>query len=55
MFAKMRMNPQAEQYLHGLKKILQGDAKYRADYIRFMTELIEKGYAQKVKVEELPH
>ena len=36
-------------------KKLQGDAKYHADYIRFMTELIEKGYAQKVKVEELPH
>lgn len=47
--------PQAEQCLHGLNKKLQGDAKYHTDYIRFMTELIEKGYAQKVKVEELPH
>lgn len=47
--------PQAEQRLHGLKKRLQGDARYRADYVRFMTEIIEKGYARKVKVEELPH
>lgn len=47
--------PQAEQRLHGLKKRLQGDARYRADYVRFMTEIIEKGYARKVKVEELTH
>ena len=47
--------PQAEQRLHGLKKRLQGVATYRADYVKFMTEFIEKGYARKVKVEELPH
>ena len=47
--------PQAEQRLHGLKKRLQDDAKYRADYVRFMTEIIERGYAPKVIVEELPH
>ena len=46
--------PQAEQRLHGLKKRLQGDARYYADYVRFMAEIIEKGYARKVKVEELP-
>ena len=47
--------PRAEQRLQGLEKRLQGDAKYRADYVRFMTEIIEKGYARKVKVEELTH
>ena len=47
--------PQAEQRLHGLEKRLQGDARYYADYVRFMAEIIEKGYARKVKVEELPH
>ena len=47
--------PQAEQRLHDLKKRLQADAKYRADYVRFMTEIIERGYAPKVMVEELPH
>ena len=47
--------PQTEQRLQGLEKRLQGEAKYRADYVRFMTEIIEKGYARKVKVEELTH
>ena len=47
--------PQAEQRLHDLKKRLQADVKHRADYVRFMTEIIERGYAPKVMVEELPH
>ena len=47
--------PQAEKLLHGLKKRLQGDAKYRADYVRFITEIIEMGYVQKIMGEELPY
>ena len=45
---------QTKQCPHGLKKRLQGDAKYRADYVRFMTEITEKEHARKVKEEELP-
>ena len=45
---------QAVQRLHGLKKRLQGDRQYRADYVRFISEIIEKGYARKVSAEELP-
>ena len=45
---------QAVQRLHGLKKRLQGDTQYRAEYGSFMFEFIEKGYARKVSAEELP-
>ena len=44
---------QAVQRLHGLKKRLQGDPKYHADYTTFESENIDKEYAQKVNVEEL--
>ena len=46
--------PQTKQCPHGLKKRLQGDANYCADYVRFTTEITEKEHAQKVKEEELP-
>ena len=36
---------QAVQRLHGLKKRFQGDTQYRAEYVSFMSEIIEKGYA----------
>ncbi|KAK2564378.1 hypothetical protein P5673_011803 [Acropora cervicornis] len=45
---------QAVQRLHGLKKRLQGDRQYRAEYVSFISEIIEKGYARKVSAEELP-
>jgi len=45
---------QAVQRLHGLKKRLQSDMQYRAEYISFISEIIEKGYAQKVSAEEQP-
>ena len=44
---------QAMQRLHGLKKRFQGDTQYRAEYVSFMSEIIEKGYARKVSAEEL--
>ena len=44
---------QAVQRLHGLKKRFQGDTQYRAEYVSFMSEIIEKGYARKVSAEEL--
>ena len=43
---------QAAQRLHGLRKRFQGDAKYCAEYVNFMSEIIEKGYARKVNTEE---
>ena len=46
---------QAVQRLHGLKKRLQGDMQYRAEYVSFISEIKEKGYARKVSAEELPH
>ena len=45
---------QAVQRPHGLKKRLQGDMQYRAEYVSFMSEIIEKGYTRKVSAEELP-
>ncbi|XP_068742033.1 uncharacterized protein [Montipora capricornis] len=45
---------QAVQRLHGLKKRLQGDTQYCVEYVSFMSEIIEKGYARKVSAEELP-
>ena len=45
---------QAVQRLHSLKKRLQGDRQYRAEYVSFISEIIEKGYARKVSAEELP-
>ena len=45
--------PQAVQRLYGLKKRFQGDTKYRAEYVNFMSEIIEKGYARMVNTEEL--
>ena len=32
---------------------LQGDLKYCADFTSFRTEIIDKGYARKVNVEQL--
>ena len=51
---------QAVQRLHGLKKRLQGDMQCRAEYVSFISEIIEKRYAPKVSAEEgkvwyLPH
>ena len=43
---------QAAQRLHGLRKRFQGDTKYCAEYVNFVSEIIEKGYAQKVNTEE---
>ena len=45
---------QAVQRLYGLKKRFQGDTQYRAEYVSFMSEIIEKGYARKVSAEEPP-
>ena len=45
---------QTVQCLHGLKKRFQGDKQYRAEYISFMSEIIEKGYTREVSAEELP-
>ena len=45
---------QIVQRLHGLKTRLQGDMQYRAEYVSFISEIIEKGYARKVSAEELP-
>ena len=45
---------QAVQRLHDLKKRFQGDTQYHAEYVRFMSEIIEKGYARKISAEELP-
>ena len=36
---------QAVQRLHGLKKRFQGDTQYRAEYVSFMSEIIEIGRA----------
>ena len=47
------MSLQAVQRLHGLKKRLQGDPKYHADYTTFESDNIDKEYARKVNVEEL--
>ena len=57
--------PQAVQRLAGLKKRLQANDKYHADYVNFMADTIDKGHARKVdsgklvtqkgKVWYLPH
>ena len=39
--------------LQPLKRRLQADAKYRADYVKFMENVIDKGYAEKVPTSEL--
>ena len=39
---------QAVQCQHSLKKSLQGDPKYHADYTSFRSEIIDKEYAQKL-------
>jgi len=39
---------QAVQCLHGLKKRFQGGTQYGAEYVTFMSEIKEKGYARKV-------
>ena len=44
---------QEVQRLHGLKKRFQGGTQYRAEYVSFMSEITEKGYARKVSAEEL--
>ena len=45
---------QAVQRLHSLKKRFQGDTQYRVEYVSFMSEIIEKGYARMINAEELP-
>ena len=45
--------PQAAQRLIGLKKKLESNDKYRADYVDFMTGIIDKGYARKIDSEDL--
>ena len=45
--------PQAAQRLIGLKKRLESNDKYRADYVDFMTGIIDKGYARKIDSEDL--
>ena len=45
--------PQAVQRLAGLKKRLQANDKYRADYVNFMADIIDKGHARKVDSEKL--
>ncbi|XP_043222648.1 uncharacterized protein LOC122381925 [Amphibalanus amphitrite] len=44
---------QAEQRAQGLKKRMLRDEKYLRDYSRFVSELIEKDYAEKVSRESL--
>ena len=46
--------PATEQRLASLKRKLQNDNKYRADYVTFMNSVIEKGYAERVEQEEPP-
>ena len=45
---------QAVQCLHHLKKRFQGDTQYCAEYVSFISEIIEKRYARKISAEELP-
>ena len=44
----------AEQCLCGLKRKLQSNSKYQADYVKFMKDIIEKGYTRKIEEKELP-
>ena len=44
---------QAEQRAQGLKKRMQRDEKYLRDYSKFVSELIEKDYAEKVSRDRL--
>ena len=44
----------AKQRLCGLKRKLQSDGKYQADYVKFMNDIIEKGYTRKIEEKELP-
>ena len=43
----------AVKRLRSLHKRLQGDKKYRTDYIRFMNNVIGSGYAERVPSEEV--
>ena len=45
---------QAVQRLRGLRKRFQGDKQYLAEYVSFMSEIIEKGYARKVVLKSYP-
>ena len=44
----------AEQRLAGLKRKLQNDDKFRADYVAFMNRVIEKGYAPRIEQDGPP-
>ena len=44
---------QTAQRLIGLKKKLESKDKYRADYVDFMTGIMDKGYARKIDSENL--
>ena len=37
-----------------LKRRLQHDSRYRKDYLSFMAEIIERGYAERVPAEDIP-
>ena len=41
-------------HLSKLKRRLETDSKYRKDYLSFMSDLISRGYAEKVPAEESP-
>lgn len=45
--------PQAAQRFIGLKKKLESNDKYRADYVDFMIGIIDKGYASKIDLGNL--
>ena len=38
----------AEQRLNGLKKTMMKDERYKMDYIQFMKNIIDKGYAERI-------
>lgn len=40
--------------LSKLKRRLQHDSRYRKDYLLFMAEVIDRGYAERVPAEEIP-
>ena len=44
---------QAEQRLVHLKRKMEGDVQYRTEYTKFMTDVIDKGYAEKVPQTEV--
>lgn len=43
----------AEQRLKNLKGQLDKDDTYRSQYVNFMTDMIQKGFAEKVREDEL--